>query len=84
MKQNAQEFGDRKRCGRLPAQDQTVTASSQIQIENSSSVSFTPNVVSFLHMEVCTDIHLNGQLTFQEWPAGSWAEAKNATFLEKY
>lgn len=36
-RENAQEFGDRKRCGRLPAQDQTVTASSQIQIENSSS-----------------------------------------------
>ena len=35
--QNAQEFGDRKQCGRLPAQEQPVVSS--CQVDNSSSVS---------------------------------------------
>lgn len=37
--QNAQEFGDRKRCGRLPAQEQPVVSSCQVQMDSSSSVS---------------------------------------------
>jgi hypothetical protein len=36
-RENAQEFGDRKRCGRLPAQEQPVVSSCQAQMDSSSS-----------------------------------------------